>query len=126
MATQVTLTNISGKAVPIAGRVLAPGAAVTVDYLGREARKAVTAGLLLSSVTYASDGNNMVVLTDNSGGTASDTIAAQTGAYVQATQQNTIASLAGKINTIIAFVHTLNDQMNEIQAKVFGSASDTL
>jgi len=44
----------------------------------------------------------ITALTDNSGGSASDTIAAQTGAYVQATQQNTIASLAAKINAIIA------------------------
>lgn len=39
-------------------------------------------------------------LTDNSGGTPSTTIPAQTGAYVQATQQNTIASLAAMINKL--------------------------
>jgi hypothetical protein len=40
-------------------------------------------------------------LTDNSGGTASDTIPAQTGSYVEATQETTIASLAAKINAIL-------------------------
>lgn len=44
----------------------------------------------------------IVVLTDSSGGTASDTIPAQTGAYVEATQETTVASLAGKINELIA------------------------
>jgi len=44
---------------------------------------------------------SLTSLTDNSGGTASDTIAAQGAAYVQATQQNTVASLAAKINAII-------------------------
>lgn len=40
-------------------------------------------------------------ITDNSGGTASDTIVVQGATYVQATQQNTIASLAAKINEIL-------------------------
>jgi len=44
---------------------------------------------------------SLTSLTDNSGGTASDTIAVQTGTYTQSTQQNTIASLAAKINAII-------------------------
>lgn len=50
---------------------------------------------------------SVAALTDNSGGTASDTIAAQTGAYVQATQQNTIASLAAKINSVLGMVQAL-------------------
>lgn len=45
---------------------------------------------------------DLPALVDNSGGTASTTIAAQTGAYVQATQQNTIASLVAAINLINA------------------------
>lgn len=45
---------------------------------------------------------DQVILVDNSGGTASSTIPAQTGAYVQATQQNTIASLVAAINAINA------------------------
>lgn len=40
-------------------------------------------------------------LTDNSGGTASDTLAAITGSYVEATMENTVASLAAKINQIL-------------------------
>jgi len=40
-------------------------------------------------------------LTDNSGGTASDTLAALTGSYVEATMENTVASLAAKINALI-------------------------
>jgi hypothetical protein len=41
-------------------------------------------------------------LTDNSGGTASDTLAAITGSYVEATMENTVATLAAKINAILA------------------------
>lgn len=44
----------------------------------------------------------IVALTDSSGGTASDTIPAQTGSYVEATQETTVASLAGKINELVA------------------------
>jgi hypothetical protein len=40
-------------------------------------------------------------LTDSSGGTASDTLAAITGSYVEATIENTVASLAAKINALI-------------------------
>jgi hypothetical protein len=39
-------------------------------------------------------------LTDNSGGTAADTIAAIGGTYVQAEVRNAVASLAAKINAI--------------------------
>lgn len=41
-------------------------------------------------------------LTDNSGGTAADTIAAIGGTYSQAEVRNAIASLAAKINAINA------------------------
>lgn len=47
----------------------------------------------------------IVRLTDNSGGTASDTIPAQTDSYVEATQENTVASLTAKINAIIDYLH---------------------
>jgi hypothetical protein len=41
-------------------------------------------------------------LTDNSGGTGSDTIAAIGGTYNQAEVRNAIASLADKLNEVIA------------------------
>lgn len=44
---------------------------------------------------------NIAELTDSSGGTASDTLAAITGTYVEATIENTVASLAAKINAIL-------------------------
>lgn len=45
-------------------------------------------------------------LTDSSGGTASDTLAAITGSYVEATMENTVASLALKINQILIALRT--------------------
>lgn len=47
-------------------------------------------------------GRNIKALTDNSGGTAADTIAAIGAAYSQAEVCNAIASLAAKVNTILA------------------------
>ena len=41
-------------------------------------------------------------LTDNSGGTASDTIAAIGAVYDQAEVRNAVASLAAKVNALIA------------------------
>lgn len=55
--------------------------------------------------TGASTGPQIVALTDSSGGTASDTIPAQTGSYVEATQENTVASLAAKINECVAKIN---------------------
>lgn len=53
----------------------------------------------------------IVALTDNSGGTPSDTIVAQTGSYVEATQENTVASLAAKTNEIIARLTLLGNAL---------------
>lgn len=44
----------------------------------------------------------LVALTDNSGGTPSDTIADVPGTYTEATLANQIASLTAKVNAIIA------------------------
>lgn len=46
-------------------------------------------------------------LTDNSGGTPSDTIADVPAAYTEATLANQIASLTAKINTIITRLRTV-------------------
>lgn len=45
---------------------------------------------------------SITALTDSSGGTAADTIAAIGGTYSQAEVRNAIASLAAKVNTLIA------------------------
>lgn len=44
----------------------------------------------------------LVSLTDNSGGTATNTIADTPTSYTEATIANSIASLAGKVNAVIA------------------------
>lgn len=44
----------------------------------------------------------LVALTDNSGGTPSDTIPDVPGSYTEATLANQIASLTAKVNAIIA------------------------
>lgn len=50
-------------------------------------------------------GGGITALIDSSGGTASDTLAAITGSYVEATIENTVASLAAKINEIVARIN---------------------
>lgn len=50
---------------------------------------------------------DLTALTDSSGGVAATTIPAQSGSYVQATQQTTIASLTAAINNLTARVNTL-------------------
>lgn len=54
------------------------------------------------------DPANVALLTDNSGGTASDTIADVPGTYTEATLANQIASLAAKINAILTVMHAKN------------------
>lgn len=46
-------------------------------------------------------GGQIALLTDNSGGTAGDTIPAVAGSYVEADLETTIASLTAKINAIL-------------------------
>lgn len=54
---------------------------------------------------------DIVALTDNSGGAVSNTIAAVTGSYVEATMENQAASFAGKINELVAQVNLMKAQM---------------
>lgn len=58
-------------------------------------------GGVVAPFTDAS-GDAVSSLTDNSGGTSSDTIAAIGATYNQAQVQNAVASLAAKINELIA------------------------
>ncbi len=81
--------------------VLPPGAEVFA--LLAASAPAIVEGDLLES---AGDGTLRVQvavadLTDDSGGTASDTLVAITGSYVEATIENTVASLAAKINALL-------------------------
>lgn len=106
--TKLTATAASG--IGASGTLkhsLGTAAAATTDTLNlTKANIIPSTNTTLSSsagtVAGISAATAVTALTDNSGGSASDTIAAQTGAYVQATQQNTIASLAAKINVLIA------------------------
>ena len=50
----------------------------------------------------AKRGGAITPLTDSSGGTASNTLAAIEGTYTEATLENTVASLAAKLNALIA------------------------
>jgi hypothetical protein len=50
----------------------------------------------------AKRGGAVTPLTDSSGGTASDTLAAVESTYTQATLRNEVASLAAKVNALIA------------------------
>lgn len=57
--------------------------------------------LLLAPSQFRVASANITPLTDNTGGTASDTLADVPAAYTEATLANQLASLAAKINSII-------------------------
>jgi hypothetical protein len=57
-------------------------------------------GIVEFDATRSGLGGQVAELTDSSGGTASDTLAAISGTYVQAEIRNSIASLAAKITAI--------------------------
>jgi len=71
---------------------------VTLTNLGETS---YPAGKSLTIQIPLADYEDLTLITNNSGGTASDTIVVQSGAYVQATQQDTVASLAAKINALV-------------------------
>lgn len=58
--------------------------------------------LLVGLAKVGGKADDLVALTDSSGGTASDTIVDVPAAYTEATLANQIASLTNKINQIIA------------------------
>ena len=62
--------------------------------------------------------DDIISLTDGSTGTVSDTLVEITGSYVQATMENTVASLAGKVNELVTMVNTHNDRINTLIDKV--------
>ena len=53
-------------------------------------------------------GSAIADLTDSSGGTASDTLAAISATYSQSEVANSIASLAAKVNALIAALEAAN------------------
>jgi hypothetical protein len=57
--------------------------------------------------------NTITALTDNSGGTASNTLADVPGTYTEATLANQIASLAAKINELVARANKVETLMND-------------
>lgn len=59
-------------------------------------------GGIIAPFIDTATGAAVASLTDNSGGTAADTIAAIGGTYSQTEVRNAIASLAAKINEILA------------------------
>ncbi len=81
--SNVTVTNNSGVTWPAGARVLFQFNRAGADRPGFEPAPAITS------------------LTDNSAGTASDTLAAIGGTYSQAEVRNSVASMAQKINQIL-------------------------
>lgn len=74
------------------------------SYIGRVARFVSSGVAVVAFDAHRGGAAAITELTDSSGGTPSDTIPAQTGSYVEATQETTVASLAAKINEIIRFL----------------------
>lgn len=73
----------------------------TNSHIGRVARFVGTNTAIVAFDATRAGRGLIVPLTDSSGGTASDTLAAITGSYVEATIENTVASLAAKVNALI-------------------------
>lgn len=97
-------TNLAANAA-IVGSVGTVAAANTNGTLtGTEADIVPSAAATLSSgagTLQSIPSSTLTALTDNSGGTAADTIAAIGGTYSQTEVRNAIASLAAKINALI-------------------------
>lgn len=66
------------------------------------------AGKQLTLQIPLADYEDLTLLTDNSGGTASDTLADVPAAYTEATLANQIASLAAKVNAVATAQNKIN------------------
>lgn len=90
------ITNISNSNI-FAGNVnLAPGQSTNVSGPSAQLLLAISRGLLQSTPTMP--GTQSTVLTDNSGGVASNTLIAVPSAYTQGELANALASLAAVAN----------------------------
>lgn len=99
--TSVAVTDI-GKPVYASDGNTFTLTASTNSHIGRLVR---VAGTNLGVVAFDADRGSsglITALTDNSGGTASDTIADVPGTYTEATLANQLASIIAKVNALIA------------------------
>jgi hypothetical protein len=102
-------TNLTATAAVVAGLGTAAVATDNATLLGAEADIFPSTAVTLASGSATFSPRSLLTasiaaLTDNSGGTASDTIAAIGATYVQAEVRNAVASLASKINAVMAAV----------------------
>ena len=72
----------------------------TNTYIG-EVERWISSTSCVVAFDVTAPGGALVELTDSSGGTASDTLAAISGTYTQSEIRNSIASLAAKLNALI-------------------------
>lgn len=79
--------------------------AVTGTNSENQNMKVLVQELVVNGVAFTPSATSITVLTDNSGGTASNTIADIPASYTEATLANQIASLAAKINELVAVVN---------------------
>lgn len=79
--------------------------AVTGTNSENQNMKVLVQELVVNGVAFTPSATSITVLTDNSGGTASNTIADVPASYTEATLANQIASLAAKINELVAVVN---------------------
>jgi hypothetical protein len=78
--------------------------ASTNSYVGRVSRHIASTTVLVEFDASKGGFGTATQLTDSSGGTAADTIAAIGGSYNQAEIRNAVASLAAKINHILRVI----------------------
>lgn len=79
--------------------------AVTGTNSENQNMKVLVQELVVNGVAFTPAATSITVLTDNSGGTPSNTIADVPASYTEATLANQIASLAAKINELVAVVN---------------------
>lgn len=100
--TSVAITDI-GKAVYASDDDTFVLTRSTNSYVGRVARF-ISSGVALVAFDANPSGHSITELTDNSGGTAGDTIADVPTSYTEATLANQIASIVAKVNELVRAV----------------------
>lgn len=73
----------------------------TSSHIGKAVRFVATGTVIVEFDAHNPPGGLITELTDSSGGTANDTLAAVEATYVQATIANNIADLAAKVNALL-------------------------
>lgn len=109
------VNNLTATALSVGSHTFTGFGSKTVDFLDSDLQNGISQGYLsVTGVSAAAVTTDVITLTDNTGGTASATLAV----IADAPTANALASLAAVVNQLTAQVNSMRGQVNAIDVRV--------